>query len=156
MTAEVILSILALTEQKNGLPTGLLTAVCAVESNLNPNAFVPKDGISARTSRGLCMVGESALKDISPSTGLSELFKPDVNARIAAIYLHRQIERYHSLAGGIIAYNRGSWSRKGTNQYYRNVMKAWSIYGGSKSITTVIGGGYQSGDKDPAGSHKSI
>lgn len=82
----------------------LLMAVCSVESN-HTNVINVKDGNSA--SYGICQVKYSTAKMLDKNITITDLMKPEVNIRISAMYLKKQLNRYNCVDSAIAAYNAG-------------------------------------------------
>jgi soluble lytic murein transglycosylase-like protein len=90
-----------------GLPSGLLAALCSIESNHNHDALRINDG--GRTSSiGACQMKYKTAKEVIPDLKPSDLFKPEVQVRAAALYLKKKIKKYKKLDLAIAAYNTGS------------------------------------------------
>lgn len=128
MNPATLISIIALAESMHGIPSGLLVAVCQVESELNPYAVVERDGKGSRDSIGICQLQLRTARHFSESVSHSELHNPVINANIAGAYLRFQFERYGDWERAVVAYNRGSSNGGGTD-YSRKVM---SLYGRTK------------------------
>lgn len=120
-----ILLALSFAEQAEGIPKGLLTSLCTVESSGNPKAVHKNDG-GGRDSLGLCQLQLRSSREVCPLVSAQLLLEPAPNALCAARYLKKQIRRYKSLTGGIIAYNKGSWSGGATNHYHKKVMREYA------------------------------
>jgi soluble lytic murein transglycosylase-like protein len=106
-----------------GLPTGLLSSLCYVESKYKVNAIHHDDG--GANSVGICQVKLATAKDYGFRGTEKELMKPETNIRIAGLYLKHQINRYNSVQRGVIAYNQGHAAVR-TTRYQRKVFKEWS------------------------------
>lgn len=109
------------TSQTLGLPPGLLSAICYVESNHRPHVIRHQDGKG--DSLGICQIKLTTARMVGFKGTREELMQPKVNIYYAAAYLKRQIKRY----GGdtftaVSAYNRGSSALKPnglfSNQHY--------------------------------------
>ncbi len=105
------------------LPPGLLSALCMVESNHNPNAVHHDDG--AHDSIGICQVQYRSAYQVGFRGTVEELQDPKVNIIIAAAILKTQINRYHSVKRGVIAYNIGNAKNLQTSKYADKVFKQW-------------------------------
>lgn len=127
-----ILAIITAVELAQGIPPGLLAAVCTVESQGDHAAVVKQDGRGGRESRGLCQIQERTMRHVCPGVSFEELYRPDVNARCGGRYLTWQFRRYGSWDAAVIAFNRGSWKGQKTNEYLRRVMKEYGYYGRRK------------------------
>lgn len=118
---EALLSIIAGVESNQGIPGGLLQAICTVESGLNPEAVRKLDGVSSHNSLGLCQVQPRTAKWICGYNTEKSLFDPRRNAECAAKYLRYQYKRYGSWDAAVIAYNKGNWAGGKTNSYLEKV-----------------------------------
>lgn len=99
----------------------LLLSVCKVESNLDPHAYVYRDGGRRNHAVGLCQVLVKTASEYVPTKGCGAdfrtkerhptnciLFNPGINAMVAAGYLRKQLDRYpNSVAKAVAAYNAG-------------------------------------------------
>ncbi len=109
---------------KVGVPAQLLLALCFVESS-HKNVVAHHDGGSA--SLGICQVKQSTARMVMKNVYASDLFKPAVNAEVAARYLAYQLSRYDgNVRCAVAAYNRGSVPCTGflTNRYTMKVEAA--------------------------------
>lgn len=120
-----ILLALSLAEHAHNIPTGLLKALCTVESGLNPMAIHEDDGHG--TSVGLCQVQARTARSLGYKGSELALLSPVTNAKYAAMYLSAQHKRYGgSWTRAIVAYNKGHSSKPAaTNLYFRKVMTEW-------------------------------
>lgn len=101
-----IVTILTQAAKAVGVSPALLLSVCWVETN-HRNVDVPHDGHSA--SRGICQVKDATASDMEPDIYPSSLSNPEVNARVAAKYLKKQIKRYNGqIWCAVDAYNKGT------------------------------------------------
>ncbi len=120
---------IALSQVYN-LPPGLLSAVCFVESSHRPTVVHVDDG--GGDSVGLCQIKLGTARFLGFKGQPSALQNPDVNARLAAQYLRRNLDRYSgSVPKTIAAYNAGSYRVNEYGQiknrkYVAKVLKAWS------------------------------
>lgn len=137
MNTLAVAALIAISEIDNGIPTGLLQAICEVESNLNPIAVVEKDGVGGRASYGVCQVQHRTARHFSPSISTTELLDPFTNARIAALYLKWQYKRYGRWDRAVVAYNRGS-STTGVNSYSRKVDHAQRMLLSARTSTGLV------------------
>jgi len=126
----VVTAILA-ASLAHDLPRGLLSAVCYVESNHRPAVTNLDDGGSP--SYGLCQVKEDTARMLGYQGTAEQLrLNPYINAKYAAKYLRKQIDRYDGdLEKGVAAYNAGrlKLNAKGdpiNARYVRKVFDAWS------------------------------
>ena len=112
-----------------GLPNGLLSAVCHVESHHNVKAINLNDG--GEDSLGVCQIKLSTAKMLGFKGTAAELQEPFVNAYYAGMYLNKQLRRYdHFIPHAIAAYNSGTLRltkhRHVVNiKYVNKVFKAW-------------------------------
>jgi soluble lytic murein transglycosylase-like protein len=112
-----------------GLPSGLLAALCAIESNHNPNAIRPNDG-NGETSYGICQIKHSTASEVMPGVSRSELFNPEINATAAALYLKKKLDKYKKVDLALAAYNAGHVryledGRLINLRYVRKVRREW-------------------------------
>jgi soluble lytic murein transglycosylase-like protein len=110
-----IISILTTTAKMVGIPPGLLIAVCMTETNLQ-NVDVLNDG--GTPSYGVCQVKlETArwMGKVHKKQYIQQFTKDDMrkirnNAKVAALYLKYQLQRYQDDAcKAVAAYNAGSF-----------------------------------------------
>lgn len=111
---EIIL-ILTTVAKKVGISPALLIAVCTTETNLR-NIDTPNDG--ATTSYGVCQVkletaqfmGKVYRKPAVASFEENDIQTIENNAKVAALYLKYQINRYDGdICKGVAAYNAGRY-----------------------------------------------
>lgn len=120
----------ATTTQDMQLPTGLLSALCWVESNHKPSAVNPDDGGSP--SVGVCQIKPTTARSLGFRGNREALMQPKYNVKYAAKYLKQQINRYNGdLRQGVAAYNAGKcrFNPHGqimNRQYVDKVFKAWA------------------------------
>ena len=107
-----------------GLPDGLLSSLCYVESTHNPNAIHRDDGNT--DSIGLCQIKYKTAKGMGYNGTEKQLLEPTTNAYYSAMYLKKQIKRYKSVQRGVIAYNRGNSKNLTTSRYQRKVYSIWN------------------------------
>jgi len=89
-----------------GVPQDIFVAMCSVESNLNPKAVNRGDG--GADSIGICQVQMPAARHVGFTGTRAELFKPSVNANVAAKYFRMQLDRYNgNVVDAVVAYNAG-------------------------------------------------
>lgn len=106
-----------------GVPSELLTAICYVESNHKPNAYVYSDGKGNNHAFGACQVLHNTAKHFGfkddrcygdfrgkvKKYQQCKLFGYYTNSYYAAKYLKYQLERYdNSWTHAIAAYNTGT------------------------------------------------
>jgi soluble lytic murein transglycosylase-like protein len=106
-----------------GLPSGLLSSLCFVESKHRTSAVHYDD--NGEDSIGICQVKYSTAKYLGYEGSYNDLYKPENNIKYAAIYLDKQIKRYGSVKRGVIAYNRGNAKHLTSSEYQRRVFKEW-------------------------------
>ena len=109
-----------------GVPADLLYGICQAESRLKPNEYVFSDGGIGNHAIGMCQVLVETAKELGlrddrchddfryraaeRNHSGCKLFGPYTNAKAAARYLLRQINRYNGdLNKAIAAYNTGSF-----------------------------------------------
>jgi soluble lytic murein transglycosylase-like protein len=112
------------------LPTGLLSALCYVESNHKINVSkVENDGSN---SLGVCEIKLGTARMMGFLGTEKRLMQPKNNIKYAAKYLNYQIHRYHGdIYKAIGAYNSGTYHQNRKHQaknkiYIERVLKAWS------------------------------
>lgn len=106
-----------------GLPSGLLSSLCYVESKHRANAIHHDDG--REDSLGICQIQYTAAKQMGFKGTRKELMLPVNNITYAGLYLKHQIRRYNSVQLGIVAYNMGHAGTIRTTSYQRKVFKEW-------------------------------
>lgn len=106
-----------------GLPPGLLSSLCYVESKHNPAAIHHDDGGS--NSIGICQIKLSTAKDLGFDGTEKDLLNPSDNILIAGLYLKHQINRYNSIQRGVIAYNKGNAKNLTSSRYQTKVFRQW-------------------------------
>ncbi len=106
-----------------GLPTGLLSSVCYIESTHNINAISHYDGKTH--SYGICQIKLETAKTLGFKGTAAELMKPKINIHYAGKYLQKQILRYDNTTRGIVAYNRGNAKALTRSKYSDRVIKHW-------------------------------
>ena len=110
-----------------GLPSGLLSSLCYVESKHDIQAFHKDDGHS--NSVGVCQIKLQTAKHLGFKGTEKQLMIPQNNIKYAAKYLSHQIKRYNgNLTYGIISYNMGSRKNFTNTKYSIKVNKQWSKY----------------------------
>lgn len=103
MSLAAIITVAALS---TGVPPELLLAVCWTETN-HRNVISFSDGGSP--SYGVCQIKFQTARLVDKKVHPSDLFHPYTNARLAGLYLRRQLGRYRYNWGcASIAYNRGN------------------------------------------------
>jgi len=108
---------------QNNLPQGLLSSLCYIESGHNVKAFHRHDGKG--NSVGICQIKLATAKMLGFKGTEKQLMEPQNNIEYAAKYLAKQIERYHNINRGVIAYNMGNAKNLTTSQYQVKVFKHW-------------------------------
>lgn len=113
------------------LPTGLLSALCYVESAHNHNAIHMLDGKD--DSIGVCQVQPKTAAFLKFKGNKKDLFIPKININYAAKYLSYQLDRYDGdVYKAVAAYNAGTFfkSKNGkasNDKYVKKVLNAWSM-----------------------------
>lgn len=111
------------------LPSGMLSAVCYVESHHVVHALHVDDG--SGPSLGVCQVKLATARMLGFRGSEADLMRPKINAFYAALYLNRQLERYNDdTAKAIAAYNSGTYRERAPGypvniDYVNKVYKAW-------------------------------
>lgn len=109
---------------QTGLPAGLLSSLCWVESKHKINAIHHDDGNA--DSLGVCQIKLETAKGLGFKGTTKDLMKPENNVLYAAKYLSKQIKRYHgSVARGVIAYNLGNARGRWKSVYQLKVYTHW-------------------------------
>lgn len=123
--------------EKFGLPLGLVSALCLVESGLNPAATRYEHGyrytvdfrtrlttqatekIHQQTSWGLMQIMGATARDIGYTGALPALVDPWLGLEWGCRFLRRQVDRYDgALLDAVSAFNQGSARRDpGTGKY---------------------------------------
>jgi len=116
-----------------GLPSGLLSSLCYVESKYKVEAVHHDDG--GEDSIGICQIKYSTAKALGFKSTRTALFDPKTNIKYAAIYLKHQISRYNSIQRGVIAYNRGNARSIRTSKYQQKVFRRWDEYKSRRSCS---------------------
>lgn len=106
-----------------GLPAGLLSSLCYVESKHDITAVHHDDGNAS--SLGVCQIKLATAKQMGFKGTEEELMLPENNIRYAAKFLSHQIKRYDSVKRGVIAYNRGNARGLTSSKYQVKVFKQW-------------------------------
>jgi soluble lytic murein transglycosylase-like protein len=102
-----IASIILAAAKATGIPGVLLLAICTHESKLN-NVVVQDDNGSP--SYGVCQIKEETAKMVG-FTDSEDLMQPKTNAKYAALYLKKQLDRYDgNWCKATAAYNAGSYN----------------------------------------------
>jgi soluble lytic murein transglycosylase-like protein len=111
-----------------GLPPGLLSSLCYVESKHKINAIHHDDG--TEDSLGICQIQYTTAKQLGFKGTKEQLMDPKNNIKYAGLYLKHQISRYNSVQKGVIAYNQGHCGTIRTTKYQRNVYRRWHVQTG--------------------------
>lgn len=106
-----------------GLPPGVLSSICFVESRYNVNAIHYDDG--AGNSVGVCQIKLATARHMGFAGTEQQLMNPRMNIKYAAKYLAYQYKRYGSIERAVIAYNMGNARGLTTSKYQRKVFKTW-------------------------------
>lgn len=115
-----------------GLPPGLLSSLCWVESRHNVSAVHYDD--NGEDSIGICQVKYSTAQGLGYEGSYNDLYKPENNIKYAAAFLSKQIKRYHSTKRGVVAYNRGNARHLTSSKYQVKVYKEWKHETSKKAI----------------------
>lgn len=107
----------------HGIPEGLLSSLCKVESGHKPAALNAKDGNSP--SYGLCQIKLATAQSVGFKGRPKDLMHPATNAWYAAVYLKKQHNRYRSWVRAVKAYNAGRAMNADHNQYSKKVYTLW-------------------------------
>jgi len=101
--SQIILAI----AKKVGISGHLLLAICTHETGLQ-NVVVPND--HGTPTYGLCQIKSGTARDLGYEGKDEGLMDPQTNIKYAAIYLKKQLNRYHgNIHKAIAAYNAGSF-----------------------------------------------
>lgn len=107
-----------------GLPQGLLSSICFVESSHNPTAIHYSDG--SGDSIGICQIKLKTAQWMGFQGTAEELLEPRINIYYAAAYLTHQFTRYQNQTEkAIIAYNMGHAGQLTRTEYSDRVIKQW-------------------------------
>lgn len=120
----------AITSSSFSLPTGLLSALCYVESGHHVSAYLANDG--GTPSHGICQIKLETARLMGFRGTAAKLKQPRVNIYYAGKYLAYQMARYHHDARkAISAYNAGTFkiNKRGlicNRKYVGKVLVAWA------------------------------
>lgn len=125
-----LVAIFALVSQSLGLPPGLLSAVCWVESKHNQDAINLYDG--GTPSLGVCQIKLSTARRLGYKGSIQKLWRdPKTNAYYAGLYLRVNLDRYDNDANkAVAAYNAGvhrvnNQGLTKNRKYVEKVLLAW-------------------------------
>lgn len=149
MNSALLALIMEMSARDSGADLNLLTAVCEVESGLNPNAYKPRDGSSP--SYGLCQIKAIAVQDIHGPPVLRhrglpfdrlhlDLRDPYNNARYAGRVLHKNIRKYSCGAYAVARYNAGHLSLENNKRTknWRYVEKVYNRYEQERAKQCIV------------------
>lgn len=124
ITAAIIAAALSV-----GVDPNLLLSLCFVESS-HRNVVSPIDGKSA--SYGVCQLKLNTARLFNKHIHPSDLLNPQVNARISALYLKKQINRYKgNIERAVAAYNSGT-TRFDNNGAIKNIKYVAKVFNAQK------------------------
>lgn len=129
MTSAALIVLFATVSQTFNLPSGLLPALCFVESNHDVEAINVSDGGS--DSLGVCQIKVATAHCLGFKGTATQLSAPSTNVYFAGKYLRWQLDRYGgNLYKAVGAYNSGTYkpgkSGKAKNhRYISKVMREW-------------------------------
>lgn len=107
-----------------GLPNGLLSSLCYIESKHQVNAIHYNDGKTH--SFGVCQIKYETAKTFGFKGTEQQLMEPYYNVKYAAKYLQHQIKRYDgNISRAVVAYNRGNAKGLTSSQYQVKVFDKW-------------------------------
>jgi soluble lytic murein transglycosylase-like protein len=107
-----------------GLPQGLLSSLCYVESTHNVNAIHKDDGRG--NSVGVCQIKLETAQWLGFKGTEKQLMDPKTNIYYAAKYLARNSSRYNGdITKAIIAYNIGHAKQLTHTKYSDKVLRQW-------------------------------
>jgi soluble lytic murein transglycosylase-like protein len=113
-----------ITTAQYGLPAGLLSSLCYVESGHRVEAVHKHDGNG--NSVGVCQIKLKTARTLGFKGTEKQLMDPKINIQYAGKYLNHQIKRYHgSTVKAVIAYNQGHAGSLTTTHYSVKVIKQW-------------------------------
>jgi soluble lytic murein transglycosylase-like protein len=121
-----IATLFFITTTQLSLPPGLLSSVCYVESHHDVTAMHIHDGKG--NSVGICQIKIKTAQQLGFKGTEKELSLPKTNILYAGLYLKHQIDRYHSVNRGVIAYNIGSAKELTSTKYQAKVFREWRKY----------------------------
>jgi soluble lytic murein transglycosylase-like protein len=107
-----------------GLPPGLLSSLCFIESAHKVNAVNRDDGHG--DSIGVCQIKLKTARYLGFKGSEKDLFLPKNNVYYAAKYLAKQRRRYSgSITKAVISYNIGHAGKLTSSKYQVKVYKHW-------------------------------
>ncbi len=123
-----------------GLPSGLLAALCAVESGHNASALHVND--RGATSYGICQIKYKTAKDMLPEIRPSDLMLTDINIMAAGLYLRKKLDKHNNVPAALAAYNAGRLRLDESGEilnkkYVWKVLKQWKIQKRILSLSKV-------------------
>lgn len=104
----------------HGLPQGLLSDLCFVESSHRPS--VSRMDSNGHKSLGICQMQYPTALFLGFKGREADLLNPRINAFYAGKYLAYQYKRYGNWLQAVKAYNAGSSYTKIHNTYSKRVM----------------------------------
>lgn len=121
--AHHVAAAIAPAAQEADIPPLVLLAICSTESSGRPRV------VGADGEIGLCQLKVGQGGPVPTRTPRHRLLEGPFNARLAARYLRRQMDRCGgSLVGGLSRYN--GWRRCKESSYSRRVMRTIAKMGG--------------------------
>lgn len=121
---QALLVLFTTTSIKLGLPPGLLSSMCWIESKHKVTAVHKDDGTSS--SLGVCQVKLKTAKWLGFKGTEKELMVPKTNIYYAGKYLKYNLNRYNQeVARALTAYNRGNAKGLKSSKYSDKVIKKW-------------------------------
>lgn len=130
MTSTILAPLFLAATLNNGLPPGLIDAVCFVEYSHNPGAHLIRHNDGKGDSLGTCQIKLATARMMGFKGTKEELMLPEVNVEQAARYLAYQLKRYGGdYAKAVTAYNAGTTYSHGGSKYLAQVFNAWAQRG---------------------------
>ena len=107
-----------------GLPPGLLSSLCYIESRHVAGVVHYNDGDSS--SLGVCQIKYKTAKWLGFKGTSQQLMEPRINILYAGKYLKYQLTRYNwNVKRAVIAYNIGNAKMLTSTKYQRKVFNRW-------------------------------